>query len=249
MPDTKIQALHHNLVFPVHAYKKYNGFLGLISWNPVKDELMFCSKSSLASAHAELVKKVAEELHLDFDKLKMYCKKNNCTLVCECVAPKEDPHIVPYNEDHLVLLDVIYNEFETRKLPYKDVKLVANLLGMECKQLAYTFQNFKEFSAFLRAEESKNDMTAEEEGYVFEDAKDFMAKLKTPSYNFWKGMRWVLWMMQSGKPYNSTVKAMWRKPYIVALEVMRKMKADGTLNDANILDVRRTTRKELQNFS
>lgn len=238
MTDTTVQALHRKLVFPVCAYKKYNGFLGLISWNPITDELMFCSKSSLSSAHAELVKKVAEELHLDFDKLKMYCKKNNCTLVCECVAPKEDPHIVPYNEDHLVLLDVIYNEFATYKLPYNEVQFVANLLGMECKQLARTFENFDEFSEFVRSEKAQDDVFVENEGYVFEDVAGFMVKLKTPSYNFWKEMRWILWQMKSDKPYNSVVKAAWRKPYIIALETMRKMKAADSLSGASILDVR-----------
>lgn len=250
MTGTTIQALHHKLVFPVRAYKKYNGFLGLISWNPITDALMFCSKSSLSSTHAELVKKVAEELHLDFDKLKMYCKKNNCTLVCECVAPKEDPHIVPYNEDHLVLLDVIYNEFATLKLPYNDVQFAANLLGMECKQLARTFENFDEFSEFVHSEKEQDDVVVENEGYVFEDAAGFMVKLKTPSYNFWKGMRWVLWQMKSGNPYGGApVKAAWRKPYIEALKIMCQMRKDGSLENASIVDVRRAAKKRMQDFS
>ena len=121
---------------------------------------------------------------------------------------------------------------------------------MECKQLTRTFENFDEFSEFVHSEKTQDDVSVENEGYVFEDAAGFMVKLKTPSYNFWKGLRWILWQMKSDNSYGrSPVKATWRKPYTEALKIMCQMRKDGSLENASIVDVRRAAKKRMQDFS
>jgi hypothetical protein len=98
-----------------------------------------------------------------------------------------------------------------------------------------------EFSDFCRTIHTNG------EGYVFEDMSGFMVKLKSPSYLFWKMMRWVLWAMQGGKPYGGYhCDKDWIPEYISALKGMCKMKAEGTLKKASILDVRLAARKRKQ---
>ena len=58
--ETKFGYLVQHLEFPVRFYKKYNGFLGILSLKD--DELYFCSKSTNEGEHTEYFKNKMPEV-------------------------------------------------------------------------------------------------------------------------------------------------------------------------------------------
>lgn len=173
MPETKMEALE-KLAFPVTAYKKENGFLGIISGVGV------FSKTTNNSPHVDILTRVAGD---KISAIQKYAEEHNCSLVFECVA-KDDPHIIRYNKEHLYLLDIIDNSFEFNKQPYEEVRKIAKTLGLECKAMTHVFKNWTELKTFIE------NCKVIFEGFVMEDSKGFMFKLKSPYYKFWKRMRW-----------------------------------------------------------
>ena len=193
--ETKIENLNSSLKFPVKAYLKENGFLGLIS--VYNDEFFFASKSSIESEHAQVYMKNLFDKQFDSDtksRVKEFLKSNNTTMVVEVVDIENDPHIIEYKESKLVLLDIIHNCIGTfSKLSYKDINRFGQSIGMEVKKLYKTIQTFDELVELI---DKCNDINAsfdgiegQIEGFVFEDYSGFMFKLKTEYYKYWKSLR------------------------------------------------------------
>lgn len=177
------------LSFPVHVYDKPNGYLGIVGYNSEKDELVFTSKSETRGEHAEWLKKLFVQ-QFDVGKIesiKQYLKDKNVSLVLEVIMVKEDPHIIEYENDKLVLLDIVKREVKYSKLDYADVVDFGNHFGLEVKKLMYTFDNWTDFYKWYR--DVAEDFSIKAEGFVIEDATGFMTKIKLPYYNFWKQMR------------------------------------------------------------
>ena len=96
--ETKFDMLQHKLQFPVTAYVKENGFLGIISYNEYEDDLFIASKSTIDSEFAEWLKDMLYEMVSveNIQKMKNYIKEHNVSFVFECVDMKHDPHIIEY---------------------------------------------------------------------------------------------------------------------------------------------------------
>lgn len=193
MEDTKFSMLQHKLKFPVTAYVKENGFLGMVSYNPDTDDFFIASKSSPDSDFSAWLKAMFYKNVNDADKLKDYLKRKNVTLVFECVDMVRDPHIIKYNDSHLFLLDAIKNQLDFEKLPYDQVVEIGNEYGFEVKTKAVQLQNWHEFRDWY------NEVLIEDyqfngriiEGFVVEDSIGFMVKIKLDYYRLWKHMREV----------------------------------------------------------
>ena len=195
--ETTIPELKKNLHFPVKAYYKENGFLGLISWHKRLDKLFIASKSTNEGPFADMVRDAFFSLPLVKQNILInFMIDNDCTLLFEVVEPEKDPHIIKYNQREFILLAGIKNKLEDEYIPYNNL---VSLIG-ECKKaddegilsikLIYdVFDNWEEFFNFYTKVEQ--DYTIEHEGWVFEDANNFMLKFKTPFYKFWKQMRSV----------------------------------------------------------
>ena len=97
--------LKENLVYPVKAYKKYNGFLGILGYTD--DGLLFCSKSRIDGDFADYFKTIFRSYGYDEVKLFDYMRKNNVGLIFEVIDPIHDPHIVQYDKSDIILLDVV----------------------------------------------------------------------------------------------------------------------------------------------
>lgn len=193
----KSAELKQKLVFPVKAFKKENGFLAMVSWDWNKNDLLICSKSTNEGEFVELIKDQLYRLSgKQLINLKRYLQTHNCTLVFECIDKDNDPHIIKYDENTMVLLDIIRNDFDTMKSDYTDVQFVAGLLGVKSKELAYTFNTWEELYAFKKLQDESYDIKYE--GWVFEDANGFMVKYKTRYYKFWKMMRGVKERLEQG---------------------------------------------------
>lgn len=194
-PETKFDMLPFRLNFPVTAYVKENGFLGLASWNDAEGELFITTKSSPDGDYAVWLRGNMETL-LGQERMQAiadYSKAHNATFVFECVDMVHDPHIIEYRENRLYLLDIIYNEMPMRKLPYAELCAVADQLGLRHKELAFVIETWQEFfDWYYRVLDEDYLYNGRHiEGFVLEDLTGNMLKLKLSYYNFWKFMRSV----------------------------------------------------------
>lgn len=194
--ETEMIALKNRLKFPVKAYVKENGFLGIVSYNYKTDDLFVATKSSDKGDCAEYFNKILEPYKENILKQLRYYHEINedLSLVFECIDVENDPHIIKYEKSTLFLLDAIYNKLNFETVPYdKLVDFAKTKIGCPVKELAYTIKDYDEFRDLVnRADDEDFKYNGNYiEGFVFVDQNGFMTKLKTNYYNFWKRMRSV----------------------------------------------------------
>jgi hypothetical protein len=194
-PETKFDMLQHKLQFPVTAYVKENGFLGIVSYNEYEDDLFIATKSTIEGDFVQWFKEMLyEKLSPEnLEKMKEYGKEHCVSFVFECVDMKHDPHIIEYPRNELFLLDIVRNQMDFSKYEYDDMANVANELGLRHKEKAFeiaTWQDF--FDWYYDVLEDGYEYNGRNiEGFVIEDSAGYMTKLKLCYYNFWKFMRGV----------------------------------------------------------
>ena len=192
-PETKFDMLQNKLQFPVTAYVKENGYLGIVSYDEYNDDLFIASKSTIDSQFAQWLKEaiynqITEE---NREKMKQYAKDNNVSFVFENVDMKNDPHIIEYPESKLYLLDIVYNQMDFAKYDYETMCDIAHQLGLTPKEKAFEIANWQDFYDWYYdiLEEDYEYNGRKIEGFVIEDSVGYMTKLKLAYYNFWKFMR------------------------------------------------------------
>lgn len=192
-PETKFDMLQHKLQFPVTAYVKENGYLGIVSYDEYNDDLFIASKSTIDSQFAEWLKEaiynqITEE---NREKMKQYAKDNNVSFVFENVDMKNDPHIIEYPESKLYLLDIVYNQMDFAKYDYETMCDISHQFGLTPKEKAFEIANWQDFYDWYYdiLEEDYEYNGRKIEGFVIEDSVGYMTKLKLTYYNFWKFMR------------------------------------------------------------
>ena len=192
-PETKFDMLQHKLQFPVTAYVKENGYLGIVSYDEYNDDLFIASKSTIDSQFAQWLKEaiynqITEE---NREKMKQYAKDNNVSFVFENVDMKNDPHIIEYPKSKLYLLDIVYNQMDFAKYDYETMCDIAHQLELTPKEKAFEIANWQDFYDWYYdiLEEDYEYNGRKIEGFVIEDSVGYMTKLKLAYYNFWKFMR------------------------------------------------------------
>lgn len=194
LEETRLESLKDKLVFPVTAYVKENGFLGIVGYNEYTDDLFIASKSSPESDNAKWLKDMLYKEVADVSALKNYIKEHNVSFVFECVDVEHDPHVIDYPESKLFLLDIVYNNIEFAKYDYNTMVDIANRFGLTPKEMAYeiaTWQEFYDWYYDVLEEDYEYGDRGVIEGFVVEDANGYMIKVKLAYYNFWKFMRRV----------------------------------------------------------
>lgn len=193
---TKIGNLKRNLQYPVTAYVKYNGYLGLIGYDSDSDKLIISSKSNMNSQFSRWFEEILyNKLNEDkMEYMKNYIKNNNCTLVWEVIAPKHDTHIIEYTEDNIILLNIVCNTLDFKQFEYDKVVMLADELGVNYKKVANIFNSWQEFKTWYDEviEEDYKYNGKYIEGFVIEDQQGFMTKIKLSYYSFWKFMRSIV---------------------------------------------------------
>lgn len=191
--NTKLYNLKRSMEFPVYEYLKYNGYLGLQSVH--NGELIYASKSTLESEHAQWFKEIFENT-VDIETREAIAKtmeELNYTLVYEVIDPVNDPHIIKYDKPFVVLIAAIYNEVEFKQVDYDELCLIAKTIGVKVKERTAVINTWQEFLARYD-ETNKEDFTHNDEhieGFVYEGSNGFMTKSKLPYYNQWKLLRGV----------------------------------------------------------
>lgn len=179
----------------ITAFKKENGFLGILGYDEKEDKIIVASKSTIEGDFAEYFRKILEDTlsKENIENIKAYMKQRNKSLVFEVNDPINDPHIVKYKKAHIVLLDIIDRNFEFKRESYKKLVSFGEKYGLKVKEKGIRFKNIEEFIKFNDAVANENPLTTKKkfEGYVAEDSEGNMIKIKLPYYNYWKQMRGV----------------------------------------------------------
>ena len=192
-PETQMRNLKNKLTFPVQAYLKENGFLGIVSYDKKTDDLFIATKSTTEGEHTgyfkDILLKALGEMKESF---KQKLKELEASAIFECIDITNDPHIISYDKSKVVLLDIVKNDFTNTFFTYDVLKEVAKDFKLECKQLFCNISSFEAFVDFIHSYEKQSLPFSEIEGFVFVDANNYRLKYKTPFYKFWKQVRMIL---------------------------------------------------------
>ena len=195
--------LKQNIKFPVKVWKKYNGFLGLLGYDesrPEGDKLVFCSKSSPESSYANWFREIFfKKFKGSIQKFEQILKDENLCLIFEVIDPVNDPHIIEYDKENIVLLSAIKRTIKFEELSYNELVDYFVNFAFDIKIAgALTLTSFDELIQLI--DETKNDFKTPIEGYVLEDANKYMFKVKGGYYNRWKHLRQVKETISRGRP-------------------------------------------------
>ena len=232
--------------YPIRAFKKYNGFLGLAS--VVNSEVVLTSKSVTSGKYKDIFQDIWNKVESEVrELLKQTMIENNCTAVFEVVSPEYDPHIIKYDKEHLYLLDFIENklDLDTHNIDLefsvnlmKKVEFSSNLLTK--KEELTRLENYDELYNFLAEKEKSLE---EFEGYVLCDNSGFMFKFKLPYYNLWKTRRAWLERYRSALAKGKKVEVTEKDEHRHFKKFLLKLGKDK-LQELSIIDVRELYEKE-----
>lgn len=197
-PETEWEALRKTIVFPVEVAFKYNGFLGILSAHFEDDEyvLDFHTKSCMDGWYVDEFKRIFMNRVGEYscgEIAKTLCKEN-MSAVFEVIS-LDDPHIVEYPTDNVILLDLIHNTQEFKPMNYRYLENFARRFNLMSKTVIRNFYSFSELKYFLVEESADLHI----EGYVVRDKNNFMFKVKLPWYKYWKRVRSVVDQLGKGK--------------------------------------------------
>lgn len=192
-----INDLKMKMTKPLYAYRKYNGFLGIVG--VYNDELLLATKSTVDknADHVKLFREVFDALS-DFEKeqLKMLSEQYNCSFVFE-VCNVKDKHIIDFNQNRLYLLDAVPNTYnhnganidiEFSKMIISKVQCDSGVLLH--KELVGTFDSFADLMQYVSQHQDEQS-----EGLVVNDENGYMFKIKYDYYKHIKHLRGVLQMV------------------------------------------------------
>jgi len=119
--ETEFAALKDQLVFPVRAWVKENGYLGLVGYDATLGDLTDESHQHACHSSAKTDGETTRQIHSPLlfstqrrghlvshhrrhlflqsygkhvDVIRQYLAEHNVCLVCEVILPTEDPHII-----------------------------------------------------------------------------------------------------------------------------------------------------------
>lgn len=232
--------------YPIRAFKKYNGFLGLAS--VVNNEIVLTSKSVTSGKYKDIFQDIWNKVESEVrELLKQTMIENNCTAVFEVVSPEYDPHIIKYDKEHLYLLDFIENklDLDTHNIDLefsenlmKKVEFSSDLLTK--KEELTRLENYDELYNFLAEKEKSLE---EFEGYVLCDNSGFMFKFKLPYYNLWKTRRAWLERYRSALAKGKKVEVTEKDEHRHFKKFLLKLGKDK-LQELSIIDARELYEKE-----
>ncbi len=197
IPSTTLDNLSLKLQYPVAVYVKENGYLGILGYDEQKDELFFTSKSNPESMHTTYFKEIFMQQidHQKLAALKNYLRSHNINLVFEVIDTSHDPHIIAYDTNKIVLLDIIARTESFTCLPYDQLEKFAAEYGFEYKHKAMQFYDWQSFFGWYQSVQKEGKLYTFNgkhiEGFVIQDHAGFLCKIKLPYYNFWRHMRTI----------------------------------------------------------
>lgn len=206
--ETSAKMLQENCVFPLKAYQKENGFLGIMS--VVNGETILATKSTISGNFVDYFREIWDTCsETERKRLHDLSVEFNCSFVFE-VCHIEDRHIIDFDTNHLILLDAIPNKYDIGGIDINEdfSDYVIDHMSfdsgvMSKKVLLEEFDSIQELEDFAKAH--RHDRTLE--GVVCQDRNGYMFKYKFHYYTTMKKLRGSFdfarsQMKHDGIPYN-----------------------------------------------
>lgn len=207
--ETKLDILAENFEYPVKAYVKYNGYLGICTGEPDGKggyRLWCASKSTDQGWYAARFEDLLREAlqgkckYTNETKCENFCRtlyENNYTAIFEVIDPVQDPHIIEYEAPQVILLALVMNDDEDVDFYCKTdevVKFYNIVWKLPYKELAYTINNAEELYQWYSEVTKPGYVYNGEpiEGFVLQDLDDHMVKVKCEHYKFLKQLRNII---------------------------------------------------------
>lgn len=184
---------------------KYNGYLGLLSYNPKTDDFFIATKSVDYGDYKDWFEKILKDNSKLTPRLKRFLKVNNATFVFEVIDPEHDSHIIEYDSKNLFLLDIIPNEFTFNPYQVELLEDVAKRFDFKTKR---SMCIFRDDHTLLKTDAQLSDQFNNVEGIVIKDCCNRMVKVKSEYYKYWKNIRSMLNRIVNGKMSIDDVKNM-----------------------------------------
>jgi len=157
-----------------------------------------------------------------------------CSYVFECIDKDNDPHIIKYDSNKVILLEIFDNQLKEKHYNYEDLKTIGQALNVPVKEKALVFNNWEEFEEWKdKFRQGLSQWDCKHEGYVFEDQNGYRVKFKSSFYNFWKQMRALKDVMAGGRTNKKVYKT---KEEIQVVKLMEELGRDR-LKEMSIIDV------------
>lgn len=207
-PETKQDSLQAHLKWPLTAYRKDNGYLGILGYDARTDALLFCSKSTPDSDFARWFEDIFDATVSPGHKtlLCRFLRDTQSAMAFEVIDPENDPHIIDYEKPSLVLLDVIRRAETFERVDFARLQRIGKHFGLQTKERVITLKRWAIFQGWLLHVQAENYTLngSHIEGFVLEDQAGFQFKIKLDYYAFWKSMRSlkdrILAVRKSNKP-------------------------------------------------
>lgn len=193
--STRLKEMQNSLKYPLSAFVKYNGYLGIVGYDKEIDDLLITTKSSILGDYNESFKRILFNKMRNPELLKPYLKKflkdKNLSLIFEVIDPINDPHMIEYQQEDVILLDAVYRTIDYKKLSYENLQEIGKSFNFIVKEKVKEFSSWNEFYNWQEEVKTENYKYNDEyiEGFVIEDINGFMFKMKLAYYNNWKHMR------------------------------------------------------------
>jgi len=235
--ETSVRELKKKVKYPLMAYDKYNGFLGIAS--SVNGKFTLASKSTTKGPFVEYFQEIFNNL-TDFEKeqLKQLSETYNCSFTFE-VMHIDDRHIIDFNENRLIILDAIPNSYDINGVTVdaEFSEKVLSQLKIESdffsrKELVKEFNDMADLMRYIH--EHKHNRTSE--GLVIEDQNGYMFKVKYEYYTELKRLRGIKDMVKAYY-HNKNVTQYAKNATQVAFAAWCKKQPFEKLKDGHIIDL------------
>lgn len=235
--ETSVRELKKKVKYPLMAYDKYNGFLGIAS--SVNGKFTLASKSTTKGPFVEYFQEIFNNLKdSEKEQLKQLSETYNCSFTFE-VMHIDDRHIIDFNENRLIILDAIPNSYDINGVTVdaEFSEKVLSQLQIESdffsrKELVKEFNDMADLMRYIH--EHKHDRTSE--GLVIEDQNGYMFKVKYEYYTELKRLRGIKDMVKAYY-HNKTVTQYANNATQVAFAAWCKQQPFEKLKDGHIIDL------------
>lgn len=175
-----------NIKLPIQEYRLEDGYLGILGYDKTLGKITFCSSGSIdnKSKNSLLFKKVFMNTlsKFDIDRIGLYIKEHDCSLLFEVISPKRSKIIDYNNKQYLVFLDAIENKIDQRILDHDNVYR-SILTSIPDRVYIQTHGTSESFTDAIRNISSDNNKS---KGSVFIDSNGLMVKMKSKYYRDWE---------------------------------------------------------------
>lgn len=205
---------------------RYTDIYNQILFLNTQENCDFSTKVSYLEAQSQMIQELKNRLNP--------LLAEGCSYVFECIDKDNDPHIIKYDSNKVILLEIFDNQLKEEHYDYEDLKTIGQALNVPVKEKALVFNNWEEFEEWKdKFRQGLSQWDCKHEGYVFEDQNGYRVKFKSSFYNFWKQMRALKDVLAGGRTNKKVYKT---KEEIQVVKLMEELGRDK-LKEMSIIDV------------